>query len=130
LQQAGHFDGELSATSTSLELESKHAIDRTAVLGAILTQLDAWLVKPGQWSYDELRAAWIKRASFLGEPICVRERDRVFCGTIVDLDPAASVVVQLDEGGVRAFNAAETTVESIGSMRPSHRDFPSRKQGG
>ncbi len=130
LQQDGHLGGELSATSTSLELESKHAIDRTAVLAAVLTQLDAWLAEPGRWTCDELRTAWIKRSSFIGEPVCLRERGSVFCGTIVDLDPAAAVVVRLDEGGVRAFNAAETTVESIGSMRPAPPDTSSRKPEG
>ena len=113
LQQEGHFQGDLRSSATSLELECKDPIDRTAILQALLERADGWLAEPNQWPYDDLRAAWKTRSSSIGRRVCLREQGRLFSGTIVDLDPAAAIVVQLDVGGVRAFNAAETTVESI-----------------
>lgn len=110
LQHPGHFPPELRDRATSLEMESHHAIDRTRLAEALLHRLDHWLARPRAWNYEELRAAWTARAEPPGRQVTLRSGDRTFRGEIIDIDPAAALVVRLDDGTVRAFPAAETTV--------------------
>ncbi len=110
LQQHGHLTGELASLATSLDLESTGPIDRTALAVALLTELDRWLAEPAAWTDGDLRRAWLARAEPMGQRIRLRHAGKVYCGSMVDLDPTAALVVRLDEGGVRVFNAAETTV--------------------
>lgn len=109
LHHRGHLAGDLAETATSLELESSCAIDRTAVAAALLEKLDAWLAEPGTWSTAELVHAWLARAEPMGHRVSLRYRGEVFSGTMMDLDPSAALVLRLDDGSVRAFDAAGTT---------------------
>ena len=110
LQHRGHFDVELADAATSLEIESTGAVDREALAGSLLTELDRWLAEPAAWSEDDLRDSWLARAEPMGGRVCLQQGGIVFSGSVIDVDPSAALVVQLDEGGVRAFDAASTTV--------------------
>ncbi len=110
LQQRGHLPDELAGIATSLEIEAHVAIDRTGLALSVVTELDRWLADPTGWSNDDLRREWLARAEPLGGRIFLEHRGRTFSGSVLDLDPTAALVVQLDEGGVRAFNAADTTI--------------------
>ena len=110
LQQRNHLASELAETATSLELESRHPIDRTALAIALLGELDRWLGGPDAVRGPDLRREWLARAEPLGTRIHLEHAGTVYSGSVIDLDPTAALVVQLDEGGVRAFNAGDTTV--------------------
>lgn len=114
LQHAGHFPPELAPRATSLELESAAAIEREAVAARLLMELDRWLAGPRRWRYDELRSEWLARAEPMGRRVAVEHGGRRFAGTVIDLDPAAALVLELDGGGRRAFPAAETTLVPAG----------------
>ena len=58
---------------------------------------------------DSLRAAWLARALPLGRRVSLVHQGQTHRGSIIDLDPVAGLVVQLDSGGVRMFAAADTT---------------------
>lgn len=122
LQQAGHFPPELASRATSLELESTAAIEREAVAARLLMELDRWLAAPRRWRYDELRSEWLARAEPMGRPVTLEHGGRRFAGTVIDLDPAAALVLELDGGGRRAFPAAETTLVPEG--HGGARSFP------
>ena len=115
LQQKGHIPMALSGKATSLELESRQAIDRDAVAIALLQELDRWLAAPGDWTCDALRREWLARCEPMGRRVLLRHGGKVYSGSMVDIDPTAALVVQLDEGGIRAFNAADTTIVGRGS---------------
>ena len=110
LQHRGHLSPGLAQIATSLELESHHVIDRTALAISLLSELDLWLVSPRSWSYTELRDQWLARAQAVGARVHLEQAGKVYHGAVIDLDPTAALVVRLDEGGVRAFNAANTTI--------------------
>ena len=110
LQQAGHFDATLREAATSLEIESAGPVDRTALAVMLLTELDRWLAEPRSWDTAELRTEWLHRAEPMGQRVCLQHDGCTVTGTIIDLDPSAALVVRLDEGGVRVFDAATTTV--------------------
>lgn len=113
LQHAGHFPADLRARATSLDLCCARAIDRTAVLIEVLNRLDERLADPAGWRAEEVRAEWRARAVGLGRRVCVVHEGRRLVGNVVDIDPTASIVVQLDEGGRRMFSAVNTTLEWV-----------------
>ncbi len=112
LQQHGHFDGPLAATATSLDLSSHHPIDRTAVAIQLLQVLDRRLTHPELLNQQALRHDWLAGANMLGTRITLECDGQQHSGTVIDLDPTAALVLQLDEGGIRAFNASDTSLVS------------------
>ena len=108
LQQAGHFPPPLASSATSLDMETKYPVDRSALAIALLSELDRWFSEPGTWTDDILREEWRARSEMIGERVAVKQSGRVFQGSIIDVDPTAALVVQLDAGGIRAFNAGDT----------------------
>ncbi len=113
LQHQGHFDGPLATSATSLELLSRHPIDRTAVAIHLLHALDQRLACPESLNQQTLRNDWLAKADALGARVTLEHNGQQHSGTIVDLDPTAALVLQLDEGGIRAFNAADTSLVSM-----------------
>lgn len=110
LQHRGHLDPSLGESATSLELESAHPVDRTGLAVALLRELDRRLTEPHERSAEHLRREWLARAEPMGRRVSLQHAGRMFTGTIIDVDPGNALVVRLDEGGVRAFDAATTTI--------------------
>lgn len=110
LQQEAHLPETLADRATSLEIESHLAVDRTDLTIALLSELNRHLLDETWSSPDRLRAEWLARAQPLGGRVTLQHRGKIFGGTMIDVDPAAALIVQLDEGGIRAFNAADTTM--------------------
>jgi len=110
LQQRGHLAPEISATATSLELESALPVDRTRVATKLLKEFDVWLGAVETEGVEVLRGAWLHRCEPMGQHIRLRCRGETYSGTTVDIDPSAALVIQLDTGHRRAFSAADTTI--------------------
>jgi BirA family biotin operon repressor/biotin-[acetyl-CoA-carboxylase] ligase len=111
LQQRGHFPPELREGATSLEIESGKPVDRSAIASRLLSALDRRLVAarkvPGFWG--EARAEWLERCGDVGERVTLHHDAREYKGTIVDIADGGDLLVQLDRGGRRRFEAAKTT---------------------
>jgi BirA family biotin operon repressor/biotin-[acetyl-CoA-carboxylase] ligase len=118
LQKPAHFTPELRARATSLEIESRAAVQREVVAAAVLNELEAWIGAPQRYSAAVLREAWLSRAAPLGQRVRLREDGVEYVGCIVDLDPAAGIVVQLERGGRRSFAAARTTIVERSFLSP------------
>ena len=110
LQHRNHFPADLRARATSLDIESSVAIDRESVAGALLSNLDKWLADPSQWEAGNVRAAFMACALPIGRSIRLRYEGQVYSGQVLDIDPSAALVVQLDAGARRLFPAAGTSV--------------------
>ena len=111
LQHRKHFPPELRATATSLDLESRRPIDRAAVLRHILRELGRWLLDPAAWICDQVCLAWKARTSSIGRRVHVHHYGQTLSGQVIDIDPTAALLVQLDEGGRRLFSVANSSVQ-------------------
>ncbi len=116
LQHASHFPPELRATATSLDLEARHPVDRTAVARAALRRLDAWVGDAGgrgpapELEADQgLAAAWRRHSADLGTRVTLLADGRTFTGRILDINPIDGLLLQLDDGGRRLFDPATTS---------------------
>jgi BirA family biotin operon repressor/biotin-[acetyl-CoA-carboxylase] ligase len=110
LQQRGHFPAELADQATSLELESPQPVDRTAVGRHLLERLDANLVAASQSdAWPGLLRAWKARCDEVGGRVELQQDRRSFSGTVLDISEDGHLLVHLDEGGCRYFDASTTT---------------------
>ncbi|MBI5863023.1 MAG: biotin--[acetyl-CoA-carboxylase] ligase [Planctomycetes bacterium] len=109
LQHAGHFDESLRTKATSLELECTEAVDRSALAAAIVARADFWLAESAAGRQESMRQAWLDRCADRGTVVRLEENGRTLCGTVVDVDSTGNLVVQLDSGMRRSFEAATTT---------------------
>lgn len=113
LQHRGHFDESLRDHATSLDLECDTPITRATVLSSVLNALDARLSNTDRWQADAICSEWRRLAAGLGARCVVKENGQTVSGNLIDIDPTAAIVMQLDEGGRRLFQAANTTVLNI-----------------
>lgn len=104
-QQRGHFPPDLRDVATSLELLTHEPVDRTRVARELLRQLDMWLLAACAGRADEVRAAWLERAEPFGQRVRVVSDGTTFEGRTIDVDPEAGLLLQLESGGRRWFNA-------------------------
>ncbi|MBL8878608.1 MAG: biotin--[acetyl-CoA-carboxylase] ligase [Phycisphaerales bacterium] len=110
LQHRGHFAGELAEKATSLEIESPHPIDRIRVAQCLLERLDNHIAACVSPHYlTGALAAWRSLTNDIGGRVTLRHDNEEFVGTILDIDDAGDLIVQLDIGGRRHFGAATTT---------------------
>lgn len=110
LQRPAHWPPELRGKATSLDAESDQPVDRALVARTLIATLDDWLATPQQWDDADLKEAWRRRARGVGGRVRLRSDGREFAGSVIDIDPAAGLVVELDTGGRRHFDPARTTL--------------------
>ncbi len=116
LQQRVHLPSGPAESATSLAIESKLTccrVDRAALAASLLEELDRWLAGPREWNDADLRREWLQHSEPMGRRVYLKHAGKVFSGSMIDLDPTAALLVQLDEGGVRAFDAASTTIVKV-----------------
>ncbi len=111
LQHAGHFPPELRDRATSLELESRHAIDREAVAMAVLNELDVLVRRASNVSDAALADQWRERSADIGTRVTLREDGQTYTGLILDVHPQGGLLLQLDTGARRHFDPATTSRE-------------------
>ncbi|MCA9249957.1 MAG: biotin--[acetyl-CoA-carboxylase] ligase [Phycisphaerales bacterium] len=113
LQHRGHFEESIRDRATSLDLESESPINREAILASVLNALDRRLTHSESWTPEQVCGEWRTLAAGLGGRCEVQENGQRISGNLIDIDPTAAIIMQLDEGGRRLFSAASTTVLSL-----------------
>lgn len=106
LQHAGHFSEEIRERATSLEIESRRAIDRVEIARAILQQLDELLLPMCQWTDSALASAWLERIGDIGERVGLFCNGERLSGRVLDIHPESGLILQLDSGARRQFDLA------------------------
>ena len=110
LQHANHFPPELRTRATSLELECTEAVDRAAVARGVIIGLDHWHEQARRRAPEWIRDAWLGCALSLGDRLHLRQGGEEYTGRVVELDPQASIVLELEGGGRRLFDPHTTSV--------------------
>jgi BirA family biotin operon repressor/biotin-[acetyl-CoA-carboxylase] ligase len=108
-QRPDSFTDELRPIATSIDIESRSTIDRVSLARRLLTCLDHWL-EVAQKSSKEVIDRWSELSVQLGHRAALVFNGVEFTGHCIGIDPEKGLVLQLDTGGVRMFDAAHTTV--------------------
>ncbi|MGA1979661.1 MAG: biotin--[acetyl-CoA-carboxylase] ligase [Sedimentisphaerales bacterium] len=108
-QKKNSFPRELQTAATSIDIESRSICDRISLAKRLLSSLDHWL-EVAENTSKKIIDRWRKLNTLLNQRITVIYNGRKFTGNCIGVDPEKGLILQLDRGGVRMFDAAHTTI--------------------
>lgn len=103
------FTGELHDVATSIDLESGQICERTLLAKRLLISLDDWTAAADE-SPKKVIERWGNLSTQLGHRVNLMYDNRKFSGNCIGVDPQKGLIVQLERGGVRMFDAAHTSI--------------------
>jgi BirA family biotin operon repressor/biotin-[acetyl-CoA-carboxylase] ligase len=108
-QKAESFADELQQTATSIDVESHSVSDRVVLAKRLLSSLDYWLEVAAD-NAEKVIGRWRELSIQLGHRVSLIFNGSKFTGHCIGVDPEKGLILQLDTGGVRMFDAAHTTI--------------------
>ena len=108
-QATDSFPAELKSIATSIDIETKTICDRTSLAKRLITSLEHWL-KIADEHPKKITAQWSTLSIQLGHRVTVAFEGTTFSGNCIGVDPAKGLILQLDTGSVRMFDAVHTTI--------------------
>ena len=108
-QTAEAFPAEIRDHATSLDLVGQTRCDRVTLARRVLASLDHWLAVAGR-DKQPIIDTWLQLSTQLGQRVTLSCDGRKSTGNCIGVDPERGLILQLDRGGVRMFDAAHTTI--------------------
>jgi len=108
-QKRDSFPSELQQIATSIDIESQSTIDRISLAKRLLTSVEHWLETAAKAS-EKVIEKWRRLSIQLNHRVKLIYNGREFTGNCIGIDPEKGLILQLDTGGVRMFDAAHTTI--------------------
>jgi BirA family transcriptional regulator, biotin operon repressor / biotin---[acetyl-CoA-carboxylase] ligase len=108
-QSRESFAPEIREIATSIDIESGSPCDRTILARRVLTSLDHWWTV-AQSDPERVTETWGHLSAQVGHRVAVRFNRRRFAGHCIGVDPTKGLILRLDGGGIRMFDAAHTTI--------------------
>jgi BirA family biotin operon repressor/biotin-[acetyl-CoA-carboxylase] ligase len=108
-QQGHDFPRELQSYATSLDIETHTVVDRTTLARRLLVCLEQW-IETAEGDPDKVVEQWYRMSVQLGHRVTVIYNGQRFSGHCIGVDPERGLMLQLDRGGVRLFDAAHSSI--------------------
>lgn len=108
-QTAESFPPELRDVATSLDLVAGARCDRITLARRTLASLDQWL-RIANKNPERVIETWKHLSTQLAQRITLTCNGRTSTGHCIGIDPVKGLILQLDRGGVRMFDAPHTTI--------------------
>lgn len=108
-QKKDSFPEELQPVATSMDIESRTRIDRISLAKRLLTSIDEWL-EIAQTDTEKVTERWRELSIQLDHRIALVFNGKKFTGHCIGIDPERGLILRLDTGGIRMFDAAHTTI--------------------
>ncbi len=108
-QKKDSFPADLQPAATSIYIESRAIVDRISLAKRLLTSTDHWLEVAAQTS-ERVIDQWRNLSVQLGHRVRLIYNGQEFAGNCIGIDPEKGLILQLDTGGVRMFDAAHTSI--------------------
>ncbi|MBX3433210.1 MAG: biotin--[acetyl-CoA-carboxylase] ligase [Pirellulales bacterium] len=105
------FPPELADIAESLGRVAGQALDRGAVLAAILNSMEPWLETLAEQGPEPIVAAWLKHAASLGQPIRVTDGTRETSGVMQGIDPDGAMRLQTPDGREHRIVSGDVLVD-------------------
>ena len=108
-QKKDDFPKEIQPVATSLDVESHSITNRNLLAKRLLSSMDYWLEiakKDSRIIVDQ----WHLLSILSGHRLILLFNGKKFAGNCIGIDPEKGLILQLDTGGVRMFDAAHTTI--------------------
>ncbi len=108
-QKRDTFPAELQSIATSIDIEAQTMCDRILLAKRLLSSIDHWLEIVRKNSV-EIIEQWRKLSTLLGQRVTLIFNGTGFTGNCIGIDPEKGLILQLDTGGVRMFDAAHARI--------------------
>jgi len=108
-QQKASFPKVLQPVATSMDMESGARTDRISLAKRLMTAIDDWLAS-AQSHAENVTDRWRELSIQWGRRITLVFNGRTFAGHCIGVDPEKGLILRLDTGGIRMFDAAHTTI--------------------
>jgi len=108
-QSKDSFAAELQPIATSIDIETNSVTDRISLARRLLTSIDHWLELAAE-SGEKVMDQWRNLSIQLGHRVRLIYSGRQFAGNCIGVDPEKGLILQLDTGGIRMFDAAHSTI--------------------
>jgi BirA family biotin operon repressor/biotin-[acetyl-CoA-carboxylase] ligase len=108
-QNKTSFPDELRSIATSLDIENKTTCDRIGLAKRLLTSMDYWL-EIAEKDRKKITETWCKLSIQLGHRVTLSFDKKLFSGNCIGIDPEKGLILRLDSGGIRMFDAVHTTI--------------------
>ena len=108
-QKKESFADELQQIATSLDVESHSISDRILLAKRLLVSLDRWLEVAAN-NGDKIIDRWRQLSIQLSHRVTLLFDGNKFTGHCVGIDPEKGLILQLDTGGIRMFEAAHSAI--------------------
>jgi len=108
-QKKDSFSIQIQSTATSLDAESNSVSDRNLLAKRLLTSVDQWL-EAAEKTGEKVIDRWRELSIQLGHRVTLLFNGASFTGHCIGIDPEEGLIIQLDTGGVRMFDAAHTVI--------------------
>jgi len=109
-QKKESFPDELQQIATSIDAESNSISDRVSQAKRLLSSLDHWLEVAANNS-EKVIDRWRELSIQLSHRVTLIFNGAKFTGHCIGVDPEKGLILQLDSGGVRMFDAAHSTIQ-------------------
>jgi BirA family transcriptional regulator, biotin operon repressor / biotin---[acetyl-CoA-carboxylase] ligase len=100
--------------ATSLQALLGHAVDREALIRALLQELDRGYVMLRSAGVRRILQRWREMSETLGRAVCVEMPDGMISGTADDIDEMGALVIQMEDGTNRRVVAGDVRVRGAG----------------
>ncbi len=110
-QKREDFDPEFRDSACSLQELSAARVDRIATARCFLSRLDYWIQKNSGGEFNQLHDQWKRRCDNIGRRLTIINDGRDFCGRVIDVSCDNGLILQLDNGAVKVFDGASTSVK-------------------
>jgi BirA family biotin operon repressor/biotin-[acetyl-CoA-carboxylase] ligase len=108
-QQKNDFPAELQQTATSIDIESHSITDRIHLAKRLIGSIDYWL-EAAEQNKQQVIDRWRSLSIQLGHRVTLLFDGKKFTGNCTGIDPEKGLILHLDSGAVRMFDAAHTTI--------------------
>ncbi len=108
-QQKKDFPAELKQAATSIDIESHSFVDRIRLAKRLLSSFEH-LLDMAYKNKKEVTDQWRELSIQLGHRVTLLFSGKKFTGNCIGIDPEKGLILQLDSGGIRMFDAAHTTI--------------------
>jgi len=108
-QKKESFTAELQCIATSIDAESHSISDRILLAKRLLSSVDHWLEVAANNSKKVIER-WHELSIQLGHRVTLIFNGAKFTGHCVGIDPERGLILQLDTGGIRMFDAAHSAI--------------------
>lgn len=106
-QTAERFPEEIAGRATSVREATGQIMDRTLLLERLLDRLEILLDTQGRGWLEDLLGRYMAFSDMIGRHVVVRESGKTFAGSVASVSPHYALVVHLDEGEYRSFEASK-----------------------